>query len=181
MPNLTKFFQKALKKSAQKEGLFRQVERKASSLNEDASIAARDALQIAQDPMYRGNERGIINELRHARNFESSSSPLFQKRADLENYPTSNLDLNARIRGDLEWAAGKERSKGIPDYYEDETVAPSRRMYEGDFQKLKSLDPEERAAYMEDYDFRDRKLYTEDLNDKWNQIKSLLKDKKSSK
>lgn len=192
MPNLKSL--KALKKLMQEEGLLKQVQDLAKKNRLDSSVAKNleevlpikkqaESLPVSSLGIVPGPRQRVtraVKEARETRNNPEIHNPDRDRvvtSKDIENYPTSNLDLNARIRKDLEWAAGKERSKGIPYYHQDETVAPSRRMNEMDYQDVQGSD--DAAEILEDYDYYDRKLHTEELKNKWSEIKNLLKNKPS--
>lgn len=126
-----------------------------------------------------------IQEARRIRNIEANRDALSYPYDSslLEKYPTNNLELNKKIRDDLDWAAKKEKIIPIRGGPIDESfyLSPSRQDKPSyDTSSYDTYDYED-GDYMADaaYEQAVSKGHKKALKNKWNQIRSLLEKKKS--
>jgi hypothetical protein len=193
MPNL-----KALRKLMQEEGLLRQVKK----IPDGTAYQLEKALRIKRNPEKLNDPNFLddlsrlsgerltknealskmqdsISSARRARN-EGYTTPGGLERLNypydetaVADYPHyDDIDLNKKIRKDLEWAAGKEKGNFVFDdaksAYEHDTLPPSRRN-----------NPARDDEFEYPYESRVDERHVKNLQDKWSQIRSLLEKKKS--
>lgn len=191
MPNLKSL--KALRKLMQEEGLLRQVKKipDGTAYNLENALAIKRNPEKLNDPYflekvlpyYRNpniTESGVlavmqdaIAQARRVRNegFTTRSgreNAMYPYNSDVVyDYPHHDMELNKKIRKDLEYVSGKENanSKTTKVYddpeteYEDSFLPPSRRGLDLNRDSLEQLETNRHVAKLEE---------------KWNQLRSLL-------